>query len=196
MELQPETITGVTKDFETKEQPLEQLPRLMQERHDALKKIHQLITDGTYKVEDIFDFEKTVHADLELIWMKPQFVSDLIGSPEDYQVVIAKVQPHQTSDAHLHEVGSSSFIVLGSQMGFANPGQLLYRTGYVDFQKKAAVLNHQQQCAEGLELDIPSNQIHQFENKSEAPAHILIVTHPIISVKEGDVDIHFVDKNN
>ena len=181
-------------DFETREQPLEQLPRMMQERHEILGKIHQLIKGGEYKVEDLFDFEKTVHADLELVWMKPEFVSKFAGSPEEYQVVIAKVQPHQTSDAHLHEVGSSSFIVLGPKASFAEPSQLFYRTGYIDFQTKTAVLDRQYRCDEDLELDIPSNQIHQFENRSEDPAHVLIVTHPIISVKEGDVDIHFVDK--
>lgn len=177
--------------FETREQALVEFPKMLQERHDALNKIHGLILSGESSVTELFDFTKTVHADLELIWMRAEMLKRIVGSPEEYQVVIAKVEAGQTSDAHLHEVGSSSFVVMGEKTGFKKPDGLLYRTGYIDFTNKKAVIDKQYECFEGMEMDIPSNQIHQFENPTETPHHVLIVTHPIISVEEGDVDIHF-----
>ncbi|MFA7193930.1 MAG: hypothetical protein WC087_03370 [Candidatus Paceibacterota bacterium] len=185
-----ETKPGIS-NFEKREIALDKFPKMLEERHDALNKIHNLILNGEYSVEELFDFEKTIHADLELIWMRPEMLEKFVGSPEEYQVVVAKVETGQTSDAHLHEVGSSSFVVLGDKSGFIKPADLVYRTGYIDFLQKKAILDKEYKCEDGLEMDIPSNQIHQFENKTEKPAHVLIVTHPIISVKEGEVDIHF-----
>lgn len=51
--------------------------------------------------------------------------------------------------------------------------------------------NEDIRCSEGMELDIPSNTVHQFINESNEPNYLLIVTHPIISVKERQEDIYF-----
>ena len=172
------------------------LPPYMQKRHEALSKIHTLLVDKKETIDSLFDFSKTVHADLDLSWIRPEFQEKNIGLLKEFQVVIATVQPGQTSDAHMHEIGASAFVVLGQKVGAPNPEDLTYRTGALNFSSGEAEITKEIKCVEGLELDIPSYQIHQFENKSDKPAQILIVTHPIISVEEGHEDIHFVFKKS
>lgn len=170
------------------------LPPYMHRRHEALNKIHTKLLQNPELVKELFDFENSVHADLELSWIQPEFQEKEIGGAKEYQVVIAKVKADQTSDAHMHEIGSSSFVVLGSKLGFPNPTNLIYRTGTFQFPSCETTIDKEITCTEGLELDIPSHQIHQFENKNSEDAFVLIVTHPPISVEEGHEDIHFVFK--
>ena len=49
-------------------------------------------------------------------------------------------------------------------------------------------------CKEEMEMDIPPYAIHQFQNSGDEDLHLLIVTHPIISIKKGEEDIHFTLK--
>lgn len=169
------------------------LPPYMRRRHVALHKIHSLLLNGQESIESLFDVEKTTHADLELSWIKPRF-QEIIGSAKEYQIVLARVAPGQVSDAHMHEIGASSFIVMGEKTGLPKPEHLLYRTGEFDFETKEAQLKKEITCEEGLELDIPSYQIHQFENKNSESAYVLIVTHPIILVEKGHEDIYLAFK--
>lgn len=48
-------------------------PPLMRERHEALNKIYKLITDNPKKIKELFDFNKTTHADLDLSWINADF---------------------------------------------------------------------------------------------------------------------------
>lgn len=169
-------------------------PPYMTRRHEALKKIHSVLLDKKGAVTELFDFNNTVHADLDLSWIHPEFQEKTIGSIKDFQVVIATVNAGQTSDAHMHELSASSFIVLGPKTGFPEPSELNYRTGQLEFPSGEVKIINEVVLREDDELDIPSYQIHQFESKSDKPAHVLIVTHPIISVEEGHEDIHFVLK--
>lgn len=162
----------------------------MRERHEALRKIYSLILSGEESIQSLFDFSKTVHADLDLSWIRPDFQEKHIGPVEKYQIVIATVNPEQTSDAHLHEVGASSFVVLGPKVGVFAPSNLTFRTGELLFPSGDIKMKSEVLCHEELEIDIPSYQVHQFENKGDKPAQVLIVTHPIISVEEGKEDIH------
>ncbi len=168
------------------------IPPLMKERHAALNKIYKIISSNPEKIKDIFDFNKTTHADLDLSWINSDFQEKEIGEKSDYQIVVATVQPQQKSKAHLHEIGSSSFIVLGEKAGFKEPKNLIYRTGRIEYPSGDIKMNEDIKCYEGLELDIPSNTIHQFINETDEPNYLLIVTHPIINVEEGHGDIHFV----
>jgi quercetin dioxygenase-like cupin family protein len=170
------------------------LPPFMKRRHEVLQKIHTLLLSDTKRIGELFDFNKTVHADLDLSWIDPIFQEKEIGSSKEYQVVIATVKAGQTSDAHMHEVGASSFIVLGTKANFPEPTNLIYRTGTLHFPSGDATIDKEVNLKEGDELDIPSYQIHQFENKSDKDAYVLIVTHPIISVEKDHEDIHFVLK--
>lgn len=164
----------------------------MSRRHEALKRVYSALLTNTESIRTLFDFEKTTHADLDLSWIKPDFQEKHIGPTTDYQVIIATVKPGQVSDAHMHEIGASAFVVLGPKTGCPTPVNLTYRTGKLAFPSGSVEITEEVICAEGLEIDIPSYQVHQFENKSNEPALILIVTHPIISVEEGNEDIHFV----
>jgi quercetin dioxygenase-like cupin family protein len=172
------------------------MPIFMAERHKILHKIYSSIKKNPELVRKIFDFNKTIHADLELSWLDEGYQKKEIGSLKDYQIVIATVKSGQTSDAHLHEKGASSFIVLGKKTGFNEPKKLLYRTGRLDFPSLKVKKLDEINCREGLEIDIPSYIVHQFQNKGDKDACILIVTHPIIDVKEGHEDIHFTFKKS
>ena len=149
-----------------------------------MRKVYDLISSDPAKIQEIFDFNKTEHADLDLSWMDPRFQEKEFGPENEYQIVIATVQPGQKSKAHFHEVGASSFVVLGPKMSFPEPKDLIYIYGK---------LNQEVKCYEGLELDIPSNTTHQFVNKHAESANVLIVTHPIISVRENKEDIHYAN---
>ena len=173
---------------------MNQLPPYMHRRHEALNKIYAMLLSKEESIQSLFDFENSIHADLELSWIKPDFQEKHIGSTKEFQIVLARVKPGQTSDAHMHEIGASSFIVLGPKVGMPEPKDLIYRTGAFDFQTREATITKEITLEEGMELDIPSHQVHQFENKNIEPAYTLIVTHPIISVEKGHEDIHFVWK--
>jgi quercetin dioxygenase-like cupin family protein len=167
------------------------MSKLLAERKDALHKIKTYIDAHPQEIKKLFDFNKTVHADLDLSWINTEFQEKEIGPKEEYQIVIATVQPNQTSQSHHHEVGASSLVVLGQKNGFSAPLKLFYKSGAfkpegeIKYAEKIA-------CTEGLEIDIPANTVHQFINENNEPAYLLIVTHPIISVEEGHEDIHFV----
>jgi len=167
------------------------MPPIMAKRHEILIKVYNKLKNDNSLVRRLFDFNKTVHADLDLSWIDESFQKKEIGSLSDYQIVIATVKAGQTSDAHLHEKGASSFIVLGEKTGFNNPKHLEFRTGILDFPSLKVKKIGEVKCSEEMEMDIPSNIVHQFENKGKEDANILIVTHPIIYVKEGEEDIHF-----
>lgn len=163
----------------------------MAKRHEVLQKIYSRLKRNPSEARKLFNFEKTVHADLELSWIEEKFQKKEIGPTSEFQIVIAKVKAGQTSDAHPHEKGSSSFITLGKKTGFDSPKNLFFRTGTLEFPSLKVKRLDEVKCEEETEKDIPSNVVHQFQNKSEKDAYILIVTHPIIYVKEGEEDIHF-----
>ncbi len=167
-------------------------PPLMGARHACLNKIYNIIVNNPEKIKELFDFNKTTHADLDLSWINIDFQEKEIGEKNDYQIVVATVQPQQKSKGHLHEIGSSSFIVLGQKNNLNEPKNLTFRTGKIEYPSGDIKLNDDIKCYEGLELDIPSNTVHQFINESDEPNYLLIVTHPIISVEEGHEDTHFV----
>ena len=162
-----------------------------EERHQVIQKIYEALLLGRVTLEALFG-AKTVHADLILSWVDPDYQKEHIGSPEEFQIVLATVKPRQTSNPHYHEVGTSTFAVLGEKIGITPPQNLLYRIGEVSISSKKAIISEVLQCQEGMIIDIPPYTMHQFENQSDIPAQLLIVTHPIISVKKGEEDIHFV----
>ncbi len=165
----------------------------MNERHNALNKIYNIISSNPKKIKELFNFNETTHADLDLSWINIEFQEKEIGSKNDYQIVIATVQSNKKSKGHFHEIGSSSFIILGPKTGFVEPTNLTFRTGRIEYPSGHIKRYEDIKCHEGLELDIPSNTIHQFINESNAPNHLLIVTRPIINVEKGYEDISFND---
>lgn len=163
----------------------------MRRRHEALAKVHSLLLEKKFTVEQMFAGNKTTHADLVLSWACDE-VQNMIGPKETYDVLMATVEAGHVSNAHLHEIGASSFVVLGPKVGLPEPTGLIYRTGALAFPGAEVAITDEVVCHEGQELDIPSYQVHQFENKSSQPAYIVIVAHPVISIEEGEEDIHFV----
>ncbi len=163
-----------------------------EKRYSLLLRVFGEISTRRHKIWDLFDAQHTVHADLDLNWIEPRFMESSIDNPKEFQVVIATVQPGQKSKAHYHEVGASTFRVLGKEAGLSAPQALIYREGILQPESNAAHIIHEVQCKEGLMKHIPSGTVHQFENKTQTPARLLIVTHPIICVEEGHEDIHFV----
>lgn len=174
------------KDLKYKE-----MPPIMARRHAVLQRIYNKIRENPEIIKKLFDFNKTEHADLELSWMDENFQKKEIGALGEYQIVIAAVKAGQISDAHLHEIGSSSFIILGKKTGFNEPKNLILRTGLLDFSSLKVRKLDEIKCEEGMEGDIPSNTIHQFQNKGNKEVNLLIVTSPIIDVKKGQEDTHF-----
>lgn len=162
------------------------------QRHEAIKKVYSVLLSGEKTIKDLFGSSKTIHADLDLSWIDPEFQAGRIGSPEEFQVVLAKVNGHQTSNAHYHEVGASTFIVLGQKTGMTEPRNLTYRTWKLQPSSHELVATDEVLCDEEFKSDIPPYTVHQFENKDPEPAYLLIVTHPIISIEEGEEDILFV----
>ncbi len=170
------------------------MPSFMTQRHKILHEIYSKIEKDKFLVKRLFNFKKTIHADLDLSWIDNHFQEKEVGSPSEYQIVIATIKTGQISDTHIHEVGSSAFIVLGNKTGFSSPTSLVYRTGHLEFPSLKVDLSNEINLNEGDELDIPSYIAHQFENKGSEDAHILIVTHPIISVEEDHEDIYFTKR--
>ena len=162
----------------------------MKQRYDVLKKAMGAIHH--HNVAQCFRKKTTIHADLLLMWMRQGFQERKVAPCDEYQIVIAKIQPKQNSRPHFHEVGASSFTVItGAEFGFFEPANLMYYSGRLT-EDGSAIRETAIHCQENRLLDIFPYQVHQFENRGKKPAHILIVTHPTIYVGAGDEDIYFV----
>jgi len=162
------------------------------ERYSLLMRMYGEMMTRRKKVWELFDANRTIHADLDLNWIDADFLKASIDQPDAFQIVIATVRPMQTSKAHYHEVGASTFRVLGGKIELPYPQNLLYREGTVQPGSGVANIINEIRCEEGMMRHIPAGTVHQFENRSNDPAHLMIVTHPIICVEEGHEDIHFV----
>jgi len=80
-------------------------------RHSLLMRVYEEVATGRRKVWDLFDADRTVHADLDLNWIDADFLKASVGNPEEFQVVIATVRPNQTSKATYQPIGASAFPV-------------------------------------------------------------------------------------
>ncbi len=161
----------------------------MKKRHDVLQKALAVIRYDN--VAECFQKKKTVHADLLLMWMREGFQNKKVAPCADYQIVIARIEPGQKSRPHFHEVGASSFVeIMGADLGFFAPADVLYRFGRLTFHGTAVSEGATHLGGDRI-LNIFPYQVHQFENRGEKPAHILIVTHPPIYVGEDEEDIYF-----
>ncbi len=161
----------------------------MQERHIVLKIVYTEICDQS--LDAVFGEKITNHAGLQLRWIKDDFQNREIGSCDEYQIVIAKVEAGQRSQPHLHEVGASSFLVLGKKVGLPYPMLKYYAKRFTeDFVWGPQNISD---VREGTLRDIFPYEVHSFRNGEDTPAYLLIVAHPIIYIKEGMEDIHLVE---
>jgi hypothetical protein len=168
------------------------VPPLMKIRHEILNKVHSyMIQNKDWK--NMFNYKHAKHADLELSWMGPKMQKKLVGENlNESEILIAKLMPKQKSKAHLHEIGSSSFIVLGKKLSLPDPKTIKFTTYQYDYSTRMLCGRKVHRCKEGDELDIPSHLVHQFENTADSEAYLLIVAKPIISTTKDFSDIHFV----
>lgn len=178
------------------------LPRTMKARREALQKafgFFQSYTNARYR---LFEAKETDHAGLKLQWMKPKY-HDLIGPKDQFQVVVAKIEAHTESRPHYHEIGASSFLVLGPAEHYVRPKDLIFRSGFPAIEHlhqnrslihydDSAFYQHKRKVNYQDTGEILAGQVHHFENRHNKPAYILIVTHPIISIETGNEDTYFV----
>lgn len=169
------------------------LPPVMAARHHILNTLYERMRKDKGLAKQIFDFNHTEHADLDLSWIDTSYQKSLC-SPSEYQIMIATVRAHQSSRPHYHELGASSFIVLGAEAGFRDPPYLFYQTGNLEFPRMQAADVRSERCTPGMERDIPPYLVHRFSNDGGLDSSLLIVTHPLIEIIEGKEDIHFVDQ--
>lgn len=168
------------------------VPPLMKIRHKILNKMHSYMAQNK-DWKNMFNYKHAKHADLELSWIDPKIQKKITGeNSKESEILIAKLMPKQKSKAHLHEIGSSSFIVLGKKLSLSDPKTIKFTTYQYDYSSRKLYGRKAYRCKEGDELDIPAHLVHQFENMADSESYLLIVAKPIISTTEEFSDIHFV----
>lgn len=164
------------------------MPRHMIERHTVIDLMYQALR--AFGPDYLFGKRTTTHGGLQLRWIKPGFQKKNIGALDKYQIVIAKIEPQQTSQPHFHEIGSSSCWILGPQSGFPEPTKLTLNVGHWTGHFRGPKIEEKVKCKERNQWDILPFYVHQFENQGTEPAYVLIVTHPVIYLRKGKEDTY------
>jgi hypothetical protein len=160
--------------------------RFMSRRYKAIEAAYATLKK--HPLKSIFLAKKTIHAGLELRWLKPAVQEELDLPKDKFQIVVARIKPRQKTLAHLHEVGASSFMVLGPDVDLPDSQELFFNCGM-----QRHIMGTQRVTSWRKDItDIFPLQIHQFDNRGEKMAYVLIVVHPVISTAEDQEDIYFV----